>query len=63
MPPVTITIYLWAGKKWFLRIHGECAECDPTIQQAQSLRAHIRTGPPKWKSSPGSPTSGKLRAT
>ncbi len=35
---VKITVYRWAGKKWFLRIKGECIECDLTLflfRQAQ----------------------------
>ncbi len=34
---VTITIYRWAGKKWFIRIEGECIECDLTVSQVRTL--------------------------
>jgi hypothetical protein len=36
---VKITVYRWAGKKWFLRIEGECIECDLTVSQVRSLIA------------------------
>jgi hypothetical protein len=36
---VNITIYRWAGKKWFLRIEGECIECDLTVSQVRTLVA------------------------
>lgn len=36
---VKITVYRWAGKKWFLRIQGECIECDLTVSQVRSLVA------------------------
>jgi hypothetical protein len=41
---VKITIYRWAGKKWFLRIHGECVECDLTVSQVRTLAARN----PSW---------------
>jgi hypothetical protein len=41
---VKITIYRWAGKKWFLRIHGECVECDLTVSQVRTLAARN----PNW---------------
>lgn len=34
---VRITVYRWAGKKWFLRIRSECAECDLAVAQVHSL--------------------------
>jgi hypothetical protein len=36
---VNVTVYRWAGKKWFLRIKGECIECDLTVSQVRSLIA------------------------
>ena len=41
---VKITIYRWAGKKWFLRIRGECIECDLVIGQAR----HLFSAHPDW---------------
>jgi hypothetical protein len=35
--PIKITIYRWAGRKWFFRIRSECAECDLTVAQVRSL--------------------------
>ncbi len=34
---IRITVYRWAGQKWFLRIHSECAECDLAVAQVHSL--------------------------
>jgi hypothetical protein len=34
---VKVTVYRWAGKKWFLRIKGECIECDLTLSQVRTL--------------------------
>ncbi len=34
---VKITVYRWAGEKWFLRIHGECLECDLVVGQVRRL--------------------------
>ena len=39
MTPIKITIYPWAGKKWFLRIRSECVECDLAVGQARALLA------------------------
>lgn len=36
---VKITVYRWAGEKWFLRIDGECIECDLTVSQVRTLIA------------------------
>lgn len=36
---VKITVYRWAGKKWFLHIEGECIECDVTVSQVRRLVA------------------------
>lgn len=35
--PVTITVYRWAGRRWFFRIRSECAECDLAVAQVQGL--------------------------
>ncbi len=35
--PVTITVYRWAGRKWFFRIRSECAECDLVVAQVRGL--------------------------
>ncbi len=44
MNPLRITIYRWAGQKWFFRIRSECAECDLAVGQARAvLSAH-----PDW---------------
>ena len=41
---VTITVFRYAGQKWFLRIRNECAECDLTVGQVKRwLSAH-----PDW---------------
>lgn len=37
MEPVRVTVYRWAGEKWFLRIEGECIECDLTVAQVRRL--------------------------
>jgi len=34
---VRITVYRWAGQKWFLRIRSECEECDLAVAQVHSL--------------------------
>lgn len=41
---VKITVYRWADKKWFLRIKGECVECDLTVSQVRVLVARN----PNW---------------
>jgi hypothetical protein len=41
---VKITVYRWAGKKWFLHIDGECIECDLTVSQVRALLARN----PNW---------------
>lgn len=41
---VKVTVYRWAGKKWFLRIDGECIECDLTVSQVRTLIARN----PSW---------------
>ena len=34
---VRITIYRWAGQKWFFRIRSECLECDLAVTQVRAL--------------------------
>ena len=34
---IKITVYRWAGQKWFLRITGECVECDLVVGQVRRL--------------------------
>jgi hypothetical protein len=34
---VKVTVYRWAGKKWFFRITGECVECDLVVGQVRRL--------------------------
>ncbi len=34
---IRITVYRWAGEKWFFRIRSECAECDLAVAQVRSL--------------------------
>ncbi len=34
---ISITLYRWAGRKWFFRIRGECAECDLAVAQARAV--------------------------
>lgn len=41
---VKITVYRWAGKKWFFRIEGECIECDLAVSQVRALMARN----PRW---------------
>lgn len=41
---VKITVYRWAGEKWFLHIGGECIECDLTVSQVRALLARN----PRW---------------
>ena len=42
--PVKITVYRWAGEKWFFRIGSECVECDLAVSQVRGLlEAH-----PDW---------------
>lgn len=36
---VKVTVYRWAGEKWFLHIEGECIECDLTVSQVRTLVA------------------------
>lgn len=42
--PIKITIFLWAGEKWFLRIRSECAECHMSVAVAKKLVADH----PEW---------------
>lgn len=34
---IKITVYRWAGQKWFFRISGECVECDLVVGQVKRL--------------------------
>jgi hypothetical protein len=49
---VKITVYRWAGKKWFLRIKGECIECDLTVAQVRTLIARNPNWPIEWELKP-----------
>jgi hypothetical protein len=49
---VKITVYRWAGKKWFLRIQGECIECDLTVSQVRTVVARNSTWPIEWEIKP-----------
>jgi hypothetical protein len=49
---VKITIYRWAGKKWFLQIKGECIECDLTVSQVRTLVARNPSWPVEWEIKP-----------
>ena len=49
---VKITVYRWAGKKWFLRIKGECIECDLTVSQVRTLAARNPDWPVEWEIKP-----------
>ena len=39
---VKVTIYRWAGRKWFFHIEGECIECDLAVSQVRRL---VRANP------------------
>ena len=43
--PVTITIYTWAGRKWFFRIRRESAECHLAVAQVRRLMSRH----PEWR--------------
>jgi len=49
---VKITVYRWAGKKWFLRIEGECVECDLTVSQVRELIRRNPGWPIVWETKP-----------
>ncbi len=49
---VKITVYRWAGKKWFLHIKGECIEFDLTISQVRTLVARNPNWPIEWETKP-----------
>jgi hypothetical protein len=49
---VKITVYRWAGKKWFLQIKGECIECDLTVSQVRTLIARNSGWPVEWEIKP-----------
>lgn len=35
--PIRMTVYRWAGRKWFFRVRSECAECDLAVGQVRAL--------------------------
>ncbi len=49
---VQITVYRWAGKKWFFRIGSECVECDLTLGQVRRLFAAHPDWPVKLEVKP-----------
>lgn len=49
---VKITVYRWAGRKWFLRIRGECIECDLTVSQVRTLVLRNPGWPVEWEIKP-----------
>lgn len=49
---INITIYRWAGEKWFLRIGSECAECDLTVAQVRNLLAAHPDWPVSFETKP-----------
>jgi hypothetical protein len=49
---VKITVYRWAGKKWFLQIKGECIECDLTVSQVRTMVARNPGWPVEWEIKP-----------
>jgi len=49
---VKITVYRWAGEKWFLHIKGECIECDLTVSQVRTLVARNPGWPVEWEIKP-----------
>lgn len=49
---IKITIYRWAGQKWFFRIHSECVECDLAVAQVQSLLSAHPHWPVRFETKP-----------
>ncbi len=49
---VKIRVYRRAGKKWFLRIKGECIDCDVTVSQVRTLVARNPGWPVEWEIQP-----------
>ncbi len=49
---VNITVYRWAGKKWFLRIKGEYIECELTLSHIRTLVARNPNWPIEWEVKP-----------
>ncbi len=43
--PVKITVYRWAGQKWFLRIGDECVEYDLAVSQVRHLVSSYKDWP------------------
>jgi len=44
MNSIRITIYRWAGRKWFFRARARCVECDLTEAQVR----HLLSAHPDW---------------
>jgi len=49
---VKITVFRWAGKKWFHHINGECIECELTVSQVRTLVARDPDWPIEWEIKP-----------
>lgn len=49
---IRITVYRWAGQKWFFRIHSECVECDLAVAQVQSLLSAHPHWPVRFETKP-----------
>jgi hypothetical protein len=49
---VAITVYRWAGKKWFLSIKCVCIECDLTVSQVRTLISRNPGWPVEWEIKP-----------
>lgn len=52
MRPIEITVYRWAGQKWFFRIQSECVECDLAVAQVHSLLAAHPDWPVRFETKP-----------
>jgi hypothetical protein len=42
---IRITVYRWAGQKWFLRINSDCIECDLAVSQVRHLISSYKDWP------------------
>jgi len=42
---VKVTVYRWAGKKWFFRIDGECILCDLAVSQVRHFMSLYKDWP------------------
>ncbi len=49
---VKITVYRWAGQKWFFRIRSECVECDVVVGQVRGLLSAHPDWPVELESKP-----------